>query len=112
MYWQQAIHPNQVEIIQSTFVPTAQGKHGTIWHAPQSRQILSEIQRAAKIMRAMIIAHNSQKGAVGLEGIMIDAPMIKQVARIAYFMNPRGWYFYRQRRLLRLLGLRDSRFHH
>jgi citrate lyase beta subunit len=60
----QAIHPNQVEIIQSTFVPTAQ-----------------EIQRAAKIMRAMSIAHNSQKGAVGLEGIMIDAPMIKQAEK-------------------------------
>jgi len=60
----QAIHPNQVEIIQSTFVPTAQ-----------------EIQRATKIMRTMTIAHNSQKGAVGLEGIMIDAPMIKQAEK-------------------------------
>ncbi len=27
----------------------------------------------------MQIAHDSQKGAIGLEGEMIDAPMIKQV---------------------------------
>ncbi|PFH53885.1 hypothetical protein AMATHDRAFT_53467 [Amanita thiersii Skay4041] len=57
----QAIHPGQVEIIQSTFVPTAQ-----------------EIERAAKILHAMQLAHGNEKGAVGLGGEMIDAPMIKQ----------------------------------
>ncbi|KAF8827479.1 hypothetical protein HHX47_DHR4000125 [Lentinula edodes] len=58
----QAIHPAQVETIQNTFVPTAE-----------------EILRAAKILRGMQVAHASQKGAIGLDGEMIDAPMIKQV---------------------------------
>ena len=38
-----------------------------------------EILRAAKILRSMALAHVSEKGAVGLEGEMIDAPMLKQV---------------------------------
>jgi len=38
-----------------------------------------EILRAAKILRSMALAHASEKGAVGLEGEMIDAPMLKQV---------------------------------
>ncbi|KAK7014094.1 hypothetical protein VNI00_019416 [Paramarasmius palmivorus] len=65
----QAIHPNQVDTIQSTFVPTPQ-----------------EITRAAKILHQMKTAHASEKGAIGLDGEMIDAPMIKQaegVVRIA-----------------------------
>ncbi|ETW81540.1 hypothetical protein HETIRDRAFT_439944 [Heterobasidion irregulare TC 32-1] len=64
----QAIHPTQVEMIQSTFVPSAQ-----------------EILRAAKITHQMAQAHASQRGAVGLElgdgnggREMIDAPMLKQ----------------------------------
>jgi len=39
-----------------------------------------EIIRAAKIIHAMKIAHQSEKGAIGLDGEMIDAPMIKQVS--------------------------------
>ncbi|KAH9980198.1 citrate lyase beta subunit [Lactifluus volemus] len=69
----QAIHPSQVGIIQSTFVPTEQ-----------------EIQRAAKIVHKMTQAHATQKGAIGLElgdekgsKEMIDAPMLKQMARAA-----------------------------
>ncbi|KAG6897767.1 hypothetical protein C0992_011436 [Termitomyces sp. T32_za158] len=58
----QAIHPAQVDIIQSTFVPTSQ-----------------EIFRAAKILHGMQAAHAAAKGAVGLEGEMVDAPMLKQV---------------------------------
>ncbi|KAG5729418.1 hypothetical protein E4T56_gene2394 [Termitomyces sp. T112] len=57
----QAIHPTQVDIIQSTFVPT-------------SREIL----RAAKILHGMQAAHAAAKGAIGLEGEMVDAPMLKQ----------------------------------
>ncbi|KAF8073632.1 Pyruvate/Phosphoenolpyruvate kinase-like domain-containing protein [Lyophyllum atratum] len=60
----QAIHPAQVEIIQSTFVPTAQ-----------------EILRAAKILHGLQAAHASAKGAMGLEGEMIDAPMLKQAEK-------------------------------
>jgi citrate lyase subunit beta-like protein len=62
----QAIHPNQVDVIKSTFVPTS-----------------AEILRAATILHQMKAAHASQKGAIGLElkgggTEMIDAPMIKQ----------------------------------
>ncbi|KAF9266650.1 beta subunit of citrate lyase [Marasmius fiardii PR-910] len=60
----QAIHPSQVETILSTFVPTS-----------------DEITRAAKILQKMESAHASQKGAIGLDGEMIDAPMIKQAER-------------------------------
>jgi citrate lyase subunit beta-like protein len=66
----QAIHPSQVDTIQSTFVPTAK-----------------EIKRAARIIRAMEKAHGSNRGAVGLSNgekdEMIDAPMIKQVSLVS-----------------------------
>ncbi|KAH8825074.1 Pyruvate/Phosphoenolpyruvate kinase-like domain-containing protein [Flagelloscypha sp. PMI_526] len=60
----QAIHPSQIETINHTFVPTPK-----------------EIDRAARILHAMTLAHSSEadaKGAVGLDGEMIDAPMLKQ----------------------------------
>ncbi|TFK40681.1 Pyruvate/Phosphoenolpyruvate kinase-like domain-containing protein [Crucibulum laeve] len=60
----QAIHPTQVQVIQSTFVPTQQ-----------------EIVRAAKILREMQRAHAAEKGAVGLDGEMVDAPMLKQAQK-------------------------------
>jgi citrate lyase beta subunit len=43
--------------------------------------------RAAKIIHQMEMAHASQKGAVGLEGEMIDAPMLKQVRRTISLMT-------------------------
>jgi len=62
----QAIHPTQVDIIQSAFVPSPK-----------------EILRAARILHSMDKAHAAQRGAIGLQtddGVeeMIDAPMIKQ----------------------------------
>ncbi|KAH9933126.1 citrate lyase beta subunit, partial [Epithele typhae] len=62
----QAIHPTQVEVIQSTFVPSSK-----------------EILRAARILKQMGKSHLLNRGAAGLEleggGMeMIDAPMIKQ----------------------------------
>ncbi|KAK0244206.1 citrate lyase beta subunit [Armillaria nabsnona] len=69
----QAIHPSQVDTIQATFVPTA-----------------SEILRAAKIVHNMQIAHDSQKGAIGLEGEMIDAPMIKQAEKVIQIAKAAG----------------------
>ncbi|KAF8635957.1 hypothetical protein AX15_000123 [Amanita polypyramis BW_CC] len=69
----QAIHPTQVNTIQSTFVPTAQ-----------------EIERAAKVLRAMEVAHSAEKGAVGLEGEMIDAPMIKQAEKVIQVAKAAG----------------------
>ncbi|KAJ3784798.1 citrate lyase beta subunit [Lentinula aff. detonsa] len=70
---QQAIHPTQIEIIQNTFVPTAE-----------------EILRAAKILHGMRAAHASQKGAIGLDGEMIDAPMIKQATKIIEIAKEAG----------------------
>ncbi|KAJ6584766.1 Pyruvate/Phosphoenolpyruvate kinase-like domain-containing protein [Mycena capillaripes] len=61
----QAIHPTQVDVIQSTFVPTA-----------------AEIERAAKIVHKMERAHALNRGAAGLEGEMIDKPMILQAEKI------------------------------
>jgi citrate lyase beta subunit len=40
---------------------------------------ISEIVRAAKILKEMKRVHEAEIGAVGLDGQMIDAPMIKQV---------------------------------
>ncbi|OSD07167.1 citrate lyase beta subunit [Trametes coccinea BRFM310] len=74
----QAIHPNQVDIIQSTFVPSSK-----------------EILRAARILKLMEKAHLSQKGAAGLEieggGMeMIDAPMIKQAENVVRIAKSAG----------------------
>jgi len=69
----QAIHPTQVEVIQSTFVPTSE-----------------EMLRAAKIIHQMEMAHASQKGAVGLEGEMIDAPMLKQALKTVRIAKAAG----------------------
>lgn len=40
---------------------------------------ISEIVRAAKILKEMQRAHEAEMGAIGMDGQMIDAPMIKQV---------------------------------
>lgn len=40
---------------------------------------ISEIVRAARILKEMQRAHEAEIGAIGLDGQMIDAPMIKQV---------------------------------
>ncbi|KAJ7855914.1 citrate lyase beta subunit [Mycena olivaceomarginata] len=61
----QAIHPSQVDVIQSAFVPTA-----------------AEIERAAKIVHRMEREHALNRGAAGLEGEMIDKPMILQAEKV------------------------------
>ncbi|KIJ17923.1 pro-3S-lyase [Paxillus involutus ATCC 200175] len=74
----QAIHPNQVDTVNSTFVPS-----------------FKEILRAATILHQMSAAHSSQKGAFGLamEGggkEMIDAPMLKQAENIIQLARAAG----------------------
>ncbi|OCH91870.1 citrate lyase beta subunit [Obba rivulosa] len=74
----QAIHPTQVDIIQSTFVPSEK-----------------EILRAVKILHQMERAHSTQRGAIGLEledggKEMIDAPMIKQAENIVRIARSAG----------------------
>ncbi|TEB39694.1 beta subunit of citrate lyase [Coprinellus micaceus] len=61
----QAIHPSQIPIIQRTYGPTPE-----------------EILRAAKILKGLKEAHASEKGAIGIDGEMIDAPMLKQAEKI------------------------------
>jgi len=74
----QAIHPTQVDIIQSTFVPTEK-----------------EILRAARILHRMEKAHTLQRGAIGLElegggKEMIDAPMVKQAENVVRIAKAAG----------------------
>ncbi|KAH7885092.1 citrate lyase beta subunit [Phlebopus sp. FC_14] len=74
----QAIHPVQVETINSTFVPTTE-----------------EILRAAKILYQMNAAYISRKGAFGLEmdgggKEMIDAPMLKQAEKTIQLAQAAG----------------------
>ena len=83
---QQAIHPSQVDIIQSTFVPTEKGLTLKIMLTTSylSSYFILEILRAAKIVAMMEASHKDRKGAFGLDDDkggkeMIDAPMLKQV---------------------------------
>jgi hypothetical protein len=65
-------------VINATFVPTPEGET----FANQFRSFFMsflEIKRAVKILQAMKAAHQSQQGAIALDGQMVDAPMIKQV---------------------------------
>jgi len=68
-----AIHPAQVEVINSTFVPTRE-----------------EIVRAFRILKEMQRAHEAEIGAIGLDGQMIDAPMIKQAQNIISLAKAAG----------------------
>lgn len=82
----QAIHPNQVSIIQSTFVPTEKGTtHPFYTHTPLNFTH-TELLRASKIIAQMERSHASSTGAFGLDVSgdgknieMIDAPLLKQV---------------------------------
>jgi len=58
-----AIHPGQVEIINSAFEPTAE-----------------ELERAARIVR--LFDENPGAGTVGLDGKMIDRPHLVQAQRL------------------------------
>ena len=60
-----AIHPGQVEIINSAFEPTAE-----------------ELERAARIVR--LFDENPGAGTVGLDGKMIDRPHLVQAQRLLH----------------------------
>ncbi|KAH9002665.1 citrate lyase beta subunit [Lactarius hatsudake] len=94
----QAIHPSQVDIIQSTFVPTEQGTGSSNLLAQRYRtDLLREILRAAKIVHQMAQAHAAQTGAIGLDlsddkggKEMIDAPMLKQAEKTIHMARAAG----------------------
>jgi len=58
-----AIHPAQVETINAAFVPTAE-----------------ELQQAARIVE--LFEANPGRGAIGMDGKMIDRPHLKQAQRL------------------------------
>lgn len=58
-----AIHPAQVEVINTAFTPSA-----------------AEIERARRIVR--LFAENPDAGVLGLDGTMIDRPHLKQAERL------------------------------
>ena len=60
----QIIHPAQIEIVQRTFSPSEE-----------------EIKRAQHILEQYKRAVSEGKGAYGLNGEMMDAPMILQAER-------------------------------
>lgn len=84
---QQAIHPSQVDVIKAIFIPTPEGEifYNQVWSFLISSL---EIKRAVKILQAMKAAHESQQGAIALDGQMIDAPMIKQVCYLRRLHYP------------------------
>ncbi|RKP37785.1 Pyruvate/Phosphoenolpyruvate kinase-like domain-containing protein [Dimargaris cristalligena] len=61
----QAIHPNQIETIQNTFMPSE-----------------DQIQRAKKIIAGYEISEREGKGAYGLDGLAIDLPVYKWALKI------------------------------
>jgi citrate lyase subunit beta-like protein len=78
----QAIHPNQVDIIQRAYAPSEKGA----WHSVYGDKL--ELRGQIDILKAARVAfsfeHNDGlgKGAYTLDGAMIDAPVYKQVAKV------------------------------
>ncbi|MCL4250019.1 MAG: CoA ester lyase [Anaerolineae bacterium] len=60
-----AIHPNQVEVIQQTFTPTAE-----------------EIRRAQRLIAAHDLQQTAGSGVFAFEGKMVDMPMIRAAQTI------------------------------
>ena len=71
-----AIHPNQIEAINNGFIPSEE-------EIEYSKYIVSEYQKAVKL----------GKGAIGLDGLVIDVPVVKRaqaVIDMLHKMNSRG----------------------
>lgn len=79
---QQAIHPEQINIIHSSFAPSEIGQ------LRFSRLCSSHLSPSTDILKAARIKfsfeHHDQlgKGAYTLDGFMIDAPVYKQASKI------------------------------
>ncbi|MFH0766957.1 MAG: CoA ester lyase [Bacillota bacterium] len=59
------IHPNQIDIVNTVFVPTQQ-----------------EIEHAKKILQALLLAEKEKKGAFSVDGKMIDKPIIERAKKL------------------------------
>jgi citrate lyase subunit beta/citryl-CoA lyase len=60
-----AIHPSQVEVIESVFMPTA-----------------AEIDRARKVLEVAAEAEADGRGSISLDGEMIDMPVILRAQNV------------------------------
>lgn len=61
----QVIHPSQVEVVQSAFTPS-----------------LEEVERARQVMTLYASQQQAGKGAIGLEGKLIDLPVFRQAENV------------------------------
>ncbi|KAJ1960121.1 hypothetical protein IWQ62_004351 [Dispira parvispora] len=66
----QAIHPNQVEVIQNTFMPSEE-----------------QVMRAQRIVEGYAASEKEGKGAYGLDGEAIDMPVYKWAQKILSRVN-------------------------
>ena len=61
----QVIHPNQVEVVQQVFTPSAQ-----------------EIERAQRLTALYEEQQRTGSGALGLEGVLVDMPVYRQALNV------------------------------
>ncbi len=61
----QVIHPNQVEVVQNAFSPTEE-----------------EVMRAQQVVELYTLEQEKGRGALGLEGRLIDMPVFRQAENI------------------------------
>lgn len=61
----QVIHPSQVEVVQSAFTPS-----------------LEEVERARQVVALYTSQQQAGKGAIGLEGKLIDLPVFRQAESV------------------------------
>ena len=83
----QIIHPAQIVTVQRAFSPSDKGESVALLrrkaglHADQPAW-LQDIERAKTILDQYDLAMKEGKGAYGLQGEMMDAPMVLQAQRI------------------------------
>lgn len=61
----QVIHPSQVEVVQSAFTPSPE-----------------EVERAVQVVALYTAQQQAGKGAIGLEGKLIDLPVFRQAENV------------------------------
>ena len=71
-------------------MPTREGQSSCYSLKVYTDVRISEIVRAVKILKEMRRAHEDEIGAIGLDGLMIDAPMIKQAQKIINLAKTAG----------------------
>ena len=79
----QIIHPAQITIVQKAFSPSKAGMPLFCWSVVAAADLLLvEIDKAKQILQQYEEAVKGGKGAYGLNGEMMDAPMVLQAQRV------------------------------